>query len=169
MRLTPSGLPGLKNRSIPLGLEEKLRVGGDLPQCAAPATSIHEVLPRAVPMARNLVEALQELADKGQIDRFQKKALRFLRGEREPTQPQPRDKECSTKVVATIAGGYAEGMTQLACNAHLRACNSAIVRRILIDTGSSMDIITWDYLKKLTYLGRDIVPLVHPILGFGGQ
>ncbi|KAJ8432194.1 LOW QUALITY PROTEIN: hypothetical protein Cgig2_013736 [Carnegiea gigantea] len=45
---------------------------------------------------------------------------------------------------------------------------SAIVERILIDTGSSVDIITWDYLKKLTYPGRDIVPLVHPILGFGG-
>ncbi|KAJ8440229.1 hypothetical protein Cgig2_023994 [Carnegiea gigantea] len=46
---------------------------------------------------------------------------------------------------------------------------SAIVRRILIDTGSSMDIITWDCLKKLTYLGRDIVPLVHTILGLRGQ
>jgi len=46
---------------------------------------------------------------------------------------------------------------------------SAIVQRILIDTGSFVDIITWDYLKKLTYPGRDIVRLVHPILGFGGQ
>jgi len=32
-----------------------------------------------------------------------------------------------------------------------------------------MDIITWDCLKKLTYLGQDIVPLVHPILGIRGQ
>ncbi|KAJ8449211.1 LOW QUALITY PROTEIN: hypothetical protein Cgig2_021675 [Carnegiea gigantea] len=46
---------------------------------------------------------------------------------------------------------------------------SAIVQRILIDTGSSVDIITWDCLMKLTYPGRDIVPLVHPILGIGGQ
>ncbi|KAJ8437774.1 LOW QUALITY PROTEIN: hypothetical protein Cgig2_024078 [Carnegiea gigantea] len=46
---------------------------------------------------------------------------------------------------------------------------SAIVRRILIDTGSSVDIITWDFLKKLTYPGLDIIPLVHPILGFGEQ
>ncbi|KAJ8423699.1 hypothetical protein Cgig2_003383 [Carnegiea gigantea] len=46
---------------------------------------------------------------------------------------------------------------------------SAIVRRILINTGSSVDIITWDCLKKLMYRVRDIVPLVHPILGFGGQ
>jgi len=46
---------------------------------------------------------------------------------------------------------------------------SAIVRRILVDIGSSVDIITWDYLKKLKHPGREIVPLVHPILGFGGQ
>jgi len=46
---------------------------------------------------------------------------------------------------------------------------SAIVRRILIDTGGSIDIMTWDCMKKLGHPGRDIVPLVHPILGFGGQ
>ncbi|KAJ8431172.1 hypothetical protein Cgig2_019848 [Carnegiea gigantea] len=46
---------------------------------------------------------------------------------------------------------------------------SAIVQRILIDMGSSIDIITWDCLKKLAHPGRDIVPLVHPILDFGGQ
>ncbi|KAJ8430452.1 hypothetical protein Cgig2_030108 [Carnegiea gigantea] len=46
---------------------------------------------------------------------------------------------------------------------------SAIVRRILIDMGSSVDIIIWDCLKKLTHPRRAIVPLVHPILGFGGQ
>ena len=45
---------------------------------------------------------------------------------------------------------------------------STIMWRILIDTGSFVDIITWDCLKKLTYPGRDIVPLVHPILGFRG-
>ena len=46
---------------------------------------------------------------------------------------------------------------------------SAIVRRILIDTGSSVDIITWDFLKKLAHPGHNIVPLVNPILGFRGQ
>ncbi|KAJ8452456.1 LOW QUALITY PROTEIN: hypothetical protein Cgig2_000045 [Carnegiea gigantea] len=46
---------------------------------------------------------------------------------------------------------------------------SEIVRQILIDTESSVDIITWDCLKKLTHQGHDIVPLVHPMLGFGGQ
>ncbi|KAJ8420251.1 hypothetical protein Cgig2_014905 [Carnegiea gigantea] len=46
---------------------------------------------------------------------------------------------------------------------------NAIVRRILVDTESSVDIIIWDCLKKLTYPGREIIPLVHPILGFEGQ
>ncbi|KAJ8432373.1 LOW QUALITY PROTEIN: hypothetical protein Cgig2_021907 [Carnegiea gigantea] len=46
---------------------------------------------------------------------------------------------------------------------------TAIVWRILIDTGSSVDIITWDCLRKLKYSGREIVPLVHHISGFGGQ
>ncbi|KAJ8425396.1 hypothetical protein Cgig2_021785 [Carnegiea gigantea] len=40
-------------------------------------------------------------------------------------------------------------------------------RTILIDTGSLVDIITCDCLKKLKYLGRQIAPLVHPIFGFG--
>ncbi|KAJ8424064.1 hypothetical protein Cgig2_028737 [Carnegiea gigantea] len=46
---------------------------------------------------------------------------------------------------------------------------SIIVRRIFIDIGSSVDIITWDCLKKLTYLRWGILPLVRPISGFGGQ
>jgi len=46
---------------------------------------------------------------------------------------------------------------------------STLIRRILIDTGSSVDIITWDCLKKLRHLGRKIILLMHPILGFGGQ
>ncbi|KAJ8441090.1 LOW QUALITY PROTEIN: hypothetical protein Cgig2_000351 [Carnegiea gigantea] len=45
---------------------------------------------------------------------------------------------------------------------------NAIVGWILIDFGSSVNIITWDCLKKLTHPGCDIVPLVHPILGLGG-
>lgn len=37
------------------------------------------------------------------------------------------------------------------------------------DTGSSVDIITYECLKKLIHPGRDIVPFIHPILGFRGQ
>ncbi|KAJ8444601.1 hypothetical protein Cgig2_023664 [Carnegiea gigantea] len=79
--------------------------------------------------------------------------------EQEPAQPQLRDEECSAEVMATIARGYAEGMTRSAWKAQL----VQFIWRILIDTGSSVDIITWDCLKKLMRPGRDIIPLVHPI------
>ncbi|KAJ8431089.1 hypothetical protein Cgig2_016074 [Carnegiea gigantea] len=46
---------------------------------------------------------------------------------------------------------------------------SAIIRRILIDTRRLVDIITWDCLKKLKHIRREIARLEHPILGFGGQ
>ncbi|KAJ8434590.1 hypothetical protein Cgig2_025016 [Carnegiea gigantea] len=38
---------------------------------------------------------------------------RFLREEREPARPDPRDEECSTEIVDTIVGGYIEGITWL--------------------------------------------------------
>ncbi|KAJ8426753.1 LOW QUALITY PROTEIN: hypothetical protein Cgig2_029422 [Carnegiea gigantea] len=66
-------------------------------------------------------KALYELADNGQIDRFLKKGLRFLQLEQEPAQPQLRHEECSTEVVATIAGGYAEGITRSAWKPQLRS------------------------------------------------
>ncbi|KAJ8430646.1 hypothetical protein Cgig2_025659 [Carnegiea gigantea] len=120
---------------------------------------------------------------------------RGLEREHGLVRPEPRDKECSTEVVATIAGGYAEGITRSAWKAQLRNAHQVLTADqgtqvtvltmvfgrgeaprftsshndpILIDRGSSMDIITWDCLKKLTYSGRHIFPLVHPILGFGG-
>ncbi|KAJ8437661.1 hypothetical protein Cgig2_028599 [Carnegiea gigantea] len=66
-----------------------------------------------------LKKALHELADKGQIDRFLKRGPR-------PAQPQPRDDECSTEVVATIAGGYAKRMTQSAWKAQLRSAQQVL-------------------------------------------
>ncbi|KAJ8429286.1 LOW QUALITY PROTEIN: hypothetical protein Cgig2_016324 [Carnegiea gigantea] len=50
--------------------------------------------------------------DKEQIDRFLKRGLWFLQKEHELIRLEPRDKECSTEIVATIAGGYAEGITR---------------------------------------------------------
>lgn len=42
------------------------------------------------------------------------------------------------------------------------------VRRILIDTGSSSDIISFECLQKLKYNDDDLVPCHNPIIGFGG-
>ncbi|KAJ8428550.1 hypothetical protein Cgig2_030253 [Carnegiea gigantea] len=117
-------------------------------------------------------------------------------------QPKPREEECSTKIMATIAGGYAEAQLRgaqrvLTAEQGSRVIvptlvfdkseglnftlphddllvvgmkvASTIVRKILIDTRSSVDIIMWDCLRKLKHPRREIVPLVHPILGFGEQ
>ncbi|KAJ8432200.1 LOW QUALITY PROTEIN: hypothetical protein Cgig2_013742 [Carnegiea gigantea] len=43
---------------------------------------------------------------------------------------------------------------------------NALVHRILMDTRSFTDIITWDYLKRIKHPRREITPIVHPILGF---
>ncbi|KMT05721.1 hypothetical protein BVRB_7g167300 [Beta vulgaris subsp. vulgaris] len=43
-----------------------------------------------------------------------------------------------------------------------------IVRRILIDTGSSTDIISADCLSRLKFDESNLVPVHHPIIGFEG-
>ncbi|KAJ8441264.1 hypothetical protein Cgig2_013679 [Carnegiea gigantea] len=75
---------------------------------------------------RELKKALHELADKGQINRFLKKGLRFLRREQAPAQPQLRDEECLTEVVATIAGGYAKRITRSAWKAQFRSAQQVL-------------------------------------------
>ena len=42
------------------------------------------------------------------------------------------------------------------------------VRRILIDTGSSSDIISWSCLKNLKFDEKNLIQVSHPLVGFGG-
>ncbi|KAJ8435061.1 hypothetical protein Cgig2_015566 [Carnegiea gigantea] len=134
---TPDEPLGSRRRSKPRDLEGRLQDGNE-PLSIAPIT-------------------LHELADKGQIDRFLKRGSWFLQKEREPVRPEPRDEECSTKIVDTIASGYAEGIAQFAWKAQL-----SMAQQVLMAKQESR-------VTKLKYPGREIVPLVHPILGFGGQ
>ncbi|KAJ8437287.1 hypothetical protein Cgig2_006391 [Carnegiea gigantea] len=134
---------------------------------------------------QELGKALHELADKGQIDCLLKRGPCFLRKEHEPTRPELRweaqlrgaqqvlmAEQGSRVTVPTMVfeGGrpilYLQHSDPLVVEMKVAI---TIVWRILINTGSLVDIVTWDCLKKLTYQGREIVPLVHPILGFGGQ
>ncbi|XP_010695404.2 uncharacterized protein LOC104908051 [Beta vulgaris subsp. vulgaris] len=50
----------------------------------------------------------------------------------------------------------------------LKVANSR-VKRVLVDSGSSADIITLDCLKKLKYYEKDVTLLDQPLIGFGGN
>ncbi|KAJ8434743.1 LOW QUALITY PROTEIN: hypothetical protein Cgig2_001946 [Carnegiea gigantea] len=80
----------------------------------------HEQSRHSTTECRALKKALHELADKGQINLFLNRGPRFLRREQEPAPRLPRDEECSTEVMATIVGGYAEGITRSVWKAQLR-------------------------------------------------
>ncbi|KAJ8430631.1 hypothetical protein Cgig2_008311 [Carnegiea gigantea] len=47
-----------------------------------------------------------------------------------PAQPQPRDEECSTEVVATIARGYAEGIARSAWKAQLKNAQQVLTAEL---------------------------------------
>ena len=96
------------------------------PHNARKCCKFHEQSGHTTAECHELKKELHELADKGQINRFLKKGPRLLRGEREPVQPQSRDKEWSTKVMATIAGGYAEGVTWSTWKAQLRGTQQVL-------------------------------------------
>ena len=46
---------------------------------------------------------------------------------------------------------------------------AAMVRRVLIDMGSSVDIITPECFRKLQYMEKDLEVVGTPLVGFGGQ
>jgi len=47
--------------------------------------------------------------------------------------------------------------------------DTAMVRRVLVDTGSSVDIITMECFKKLQYSEEDLGATGTPLVRFGGQ
>ncbi|KAJ8427753.1 hypothetical protein Cgig2_008557 [Carnegiea gigantea] len=129
MRHTLGGPHGLKNMNRLLGRGERTQAGDapvrghpmlhqpppitapPKPQNARKYCEFHEQSRHTTTECRELKKALHELANKGQIDRFLKKGPLFLRQEQAPAPPPPREEECSTKVMATIVGGYREEIT----------------------------------------------------------
>ncbi|KAJ8435641.1 hypothetical protein Cgig2_012302 [Carnegiea gigantea] len=133
---------------------------------------------------RELRKALHELANKGQIDQFLKRGLRFLCKESEPTRPEPRDEECSTEIVAPSPEGTPRASLGLPGRLSVeepskfsqpkRKPSYSAHHGVRWGTEPTLHIFAQrptGYRNKgrLSYLGREIVPLVHPILGFGGQ
>ncbi|KAJ8437850.1 LOW QUALITY PROTEIN: hypothetical protein Cgig2_000404 [Carnegiea gigantea] len=85
------------------------------PQNGRKYYEFHEQNEHPTTKCRELRKSLHELADKGQIDRFLKRGPRLLRQEQTLAPPPPQDKECSTEVVDTIAGGYEVNPTGIIC------------------------------------------------------
>ncbi|KAJ8429194.1 hypothetical protein Cgig2_032934 [Carnegiea gigantea] len=126
-QVTPGELPGLRRRSRPPNPEGELQAGSNVPGRAVRG---HPMLRRPPPMAvppkpynarkscfheqnttecHELKKSLHELANKDQIDHFLNKAP-----QNESPHSPSRGIRVFSKVVATIAGRYAEGMTRSA-------------------------------------------------------
>ncbi|KAJ8431110.1 LOW QUALITY PROTEIN: hypothetical protein Cgig2_015678 [Carnegiea gigantea] len=131
---------------------------------------------------RELKKALHELADKGQIDRFLKRGLRFLRRE-SPHSPSYGRKSVRRKSWPSSQEAMQRRRgTQQVLKTEQRP---RVMVPIMVFGGKEaprfaslyndplvveMKVASAiDCLKKLTYPGHNIVLLVHPILGFGGQ
>ncbi|KAJ8426716.1 hypothetical protein Cgig2_004215 [Carnegiea gigantea] len=110
MPLILGAQPGLSSKSIPQSLEGKSREGDALLSATWKCTQQNG---HTTVECRELRKALHELANKGQIDYFLKRGPQFLHKEREPMRLKPQE-EYSTEIVATIAGGYTEGITRSA-------------------------------------------------------
>ncbi|KAJ8424501.1 hypothetical protein Cgig2_017734 [Carnegiea gigantea] len=140
-----------------------------------------------------LRKTLHELEDKGQIDRCLRRNPRTPKGgvfhrDRGHHSQAVRGRLLLRRVESKDTGKLASydnwtwGTRNYSQNG-LRWLNSShndsmvfelkvtnvLVHPILIGIESLADIFTCDYLKKLKYPGRDVTPLVHAILGFGGQ
>ncbi|KAJ8433412.1 LOW QUALITY PROTEIN: hypothetical protein Cgig2_026676 [Carnegiea gigantea] len=103
---------------------------------------------------RELKKGLHELADKWQIDRFMKRGPRFLRQEQAPAPPPPRDEECSTEVVAAIAGGYEVnlmGMIRLSvCFGDKNKFKNLEVDFLVVDVPTTYNVIVgWPTLHRV--------------------
>ncbi|KAJ8435429.1 hypothetical protein Cgig2_013927 [Carnegiea gigantea] len=172
-------------RSIMIGT--RVRQSG---QVAAPSRGRRPRPPRPLLPVRPTPGGLLSLKNKTRLPGLDGR----LRAEQKPTQPQLGMKSVRRKLwpllleamqrVLTIEQGPCITVSTVVFGGKETLCFAsphndplavemtiarAIVWRILIGTRSSIDIITWDCLKKLTHPGRDIVPLVHPIFGFEGQ
>ncbi|KAJ8452003.1 hypothetical protein Cgig2_016584 [Carnegiea gigantea] len=155
-------------RGHPMLQRRPLMTAPPKPQNAQKYCEFHEQSGHTTTECRELKKAFHELADKGQIYQFLKRGPRFLRREQEPAPPLPRDEECSMEIVATITGGYAEGITRSAWKAQLR--NAQQVLKEVNPTGMTRLLVRFGDKTKsksleVDFLVVDVPTAYNVILG----
>ncbi|KAJ8432492.1 hypothetical protein Cgig2_003569 [Carnegiea gigantea] len=125
----------------------------------------HEQSGHITTECRELKKTLHKLADNGQIDRFLKRGSRFLRREQEPVSALSQDEECSIEVVATITGGYAEGITRSAWKAQLRSAQQEVNPMGMIRLPVCFGDKTKFRSLEVDFLVVDMPPSYNAILG----
>ncbi|KAJ8424761.1 hypothetical protein Cgig2_032278 [Carnegiea gigantea] len=127
MQHTPDEQPGSRSKSRPRGLRVR----------------DHPMLKRLPPMTlapkcHNAQKYYEFYEQNGHMTR----GPWFLLKEHEPTRLEPRDEECSTEVVATVSGGYAEGIPRSAWKAQLRGVRDDLdVDFLVIDIPMTYNVI----------------------------
>ncbi|KAJ8420547.1 hypothetical protein Cgig2_002642 [Carnegiea gigantea] len=130
------------------------------PHNARKYCEFHEKNGHTTAECRELRKNLHELVDKGQIDCLLKGGPRFLRKEHKPIQSEPREEEFSTKIVATIAGGFM-GVIAFTVRGHDLAVQRhglLIAWTVFISRGR----IKIHHLRILT-LGLDLVAILNAL------
>ncbi|KAJ8425846.1 LOW QUALITY PROTEIN: hypothetical protein Cgig2_033941 [Carnegiea gigantea] len=142
------------------------------PHNARKYCGFHEQNGHTTSECHEMKTALLKLTDKGQIDHFLKKGPCFLNREREFAEPQLRDEECSTEVVATIAGGYEEEISifidESSNIAHLKNKNKNKINKKGLHIGPSA-ILTVLIFRRLSLDIQGVSHLMFRAIPFVGS
>ncbi|XP_021751222.1 uncharacterized protein LOC110716878 [Chenopodium quinoa] len=113
----------------------------------------------------SLKRLLDQLAEKGDMDSYVKKP----KG-KQPRQTESGETSGTSFPEVIISEKDSGGVRQPHDDPMVIECKVANQRvgRILIDTGSSSDLISHKCLTKLKYRPESIQPVSHPLVGFGG-
>ncbi|XP_057545841.1 uncharacterized protein LOC130824839 [Amaranthus tricolor] len=138
---------------------------------------------------RDQLPAPPPLADEGKLSRFlnRRDYNAGREGERRPWQQKRRspkrnearhESSDTQGTINMIFGGYTEEYPTIRAaknSVHTllkgppKASSKGPVRRVLVDTGSTADLITMECLKQMKFEEKHLQPLDKPLIGFGGS
>ncbi|XP_065017749.1 uncharacterized protein LOC135644209 [Musa acuminata AAA Group] len=90
---------------------------------------------------------------------------------KEPREATPRPRGLIERRIDVISGGQATGgSSSIARKAYARSTiANARVKRVMIDTGSSVDVLYLDAFERLGLTKEDLTPIVSTFTGFTGD